>query len=334
MLSVALAAAGAWDARAAFAEAGGQGYPALLSASFDAGEGLLARLDAHRDAPPASADLAGLGAGTVLTTWALSHRGQARTAGDERGPGQVRDSGGATVGAWYAPASGWRLGAALDRTHVDVDVRDAAATGELALTQLAVQGGYDGRGRFVLGTLAYGRGAAHATGSGGDDSAARFGVSLWSAGVQAGVRSGGRRLQLAQLVGADWQRVRSGDFAEQGGLPWRADAQSTRRTSAWLGLAARSEWDFGEGRSAALTAALRYRAIVGGRQRQFALRDVADPDEAFVVSGMPEAPRRLEAQVGAIVRLSARSLLQIGVEGWRGGRDRGMRAVVGFRIER
>jgi outer membrane autotransporter protein len=314
----------------------GHVLPTVLSGAFDAGDGLHARLQAQRDDAPASLQRAGLGAEGALHAWAQNHRGQARTSGDGRGLGNVRDSGGGSAGLVYAPASGWRIGVALDRTQVDLDVRGAPEEGRLQLTQAAVHGGLDARAWFVLGSLAYGQGSArttHGDAALGGVSRARIVLESWSASVEAGYRAGGRGLQVTPTLGLDWQRVRSDEFAEHGGIPLRGEAHSARRATAWTGIALAREWNFGEGRSATLLASARLRAIVTGRERVFPVAFVDTPDETLAVTGVPESAHRWEARIGANLRLSPRSLLQLGVEGWRGGDDRGQRAVLGLRLE-
>lgn len=313
-------------------------HTAVQSGAFEAGTGFRSRLlgegGPRGGIRAAQAARAG-GGGSPVRFWFGGHGGESETPVRGAVAGSRRSRSGLSGGVVFAPAEGFALGLALDRTESDIDAVGAVEAADFELTQYGLTAAWEGEAWFVSSAAMQGRGrvdAAHGTLALGGASTVDYSLDVQQLAAEAGYRFRFGRFHVAPLLGADWQRVRTGGFAEQGGVALAADGHGVRRSSAWAGLDAGHEWRFGGEAYLQLGGRLTYTHELSGDARALPVTLVGAPGDPLRITGATDEDSHVALVLEALWGISREAAIYVSAQAERHDGEDFHHVMAGVRI--
>lgn len=313
-------------------------HTAVQTGAFEAGANFRSRLLA--EGGPRGGAKSGWAArekegGMPVRVWAGGHNGEAEDDAMAPIPGNQRAWSGMSGGVVFAPAPGFSLGLAIDRTDSDIDAVGAPESADLELKQIGLHLAWEGEAWFATGAASQGEGdvsSEHGNAALGGVSQASYDMDVIQLAAETGYifRFGGTH--VAPLAGMDWVRVRNSGFVEQGGVALAGKGHDARRTSAWLGLDVGHEWTFAGGRYLQLGGRLRVADTISGEERVLPVTLAGVPGDPLVISGIPDDGEHTALALEAIFGLGEEASLYLLLEGERHDGNDGERLMAGVRI--
>jgi hypothetical protein len=239
-------------------------HAAEVEAGFDAGDRFVRRLLDASD---------GAGATPPLRNgdpfWIEGYGWWSRTAAQGEFPGDATQGGGISGGLDYH-FGGFTLGAALDYGSAGLSEGGADETGSLRLFQAGAYGSWRSGTWFADVAGAYGWGRAGTTASPPlgpgpvTTESSGYDANVADAAIEAGDHVVLPGLMLTPSIGGSWTQATSGAFTETGSaLDLTAPSHAFDRYKGWLGLAAETTEDVGNGGSVSFRAYGRA-VLIGG----------------------------------------------------------------------
>ena len=313
-------------------------HTAVQTGAFEAGSSFRSRLLA--EGGPRGGVKAGWTArekegGSPVRFWAGGHNGDAEDEAMAPIPGNERSWSGMSGGVVFAPAPGFSLGLAIDRTDSDIDAVGAPESADFELKQVGLHAAWEGDAWFVTGAASQGEGdvtSEHGNTALGGVSQANYDLDVIQLAAETGYifRFGGTH--VAPLVGMDWVRVRNSGFEEQGGIALAGERHDARRTSAWLGVDVGHEWKFAGGQFLQLGGRLSVSDTISGEERVVPVSLVGAPGDPLLIYGIPDDGEHTALAIEAVYGLSPEASLYLLLEAEQHDDNDGQQLMAGIRI--
>lgn len=313
-------------------------HAAVKTGAFEAGTVFRSRL--LREGGPRSGARTGWdrrqeAGGSPVRVWVGGHDGEAEDKAMGMVPGNERSSSGLSGGVVFAPAAGFTLGLALDRSEADIDAIGAPESADYELDQFGLHAAWEGEAWFVTALASQGEGdvdSEHGNAALGGVSKADYGMDVIQLAAETGYVFRFGNTHVAPLAGMDRVRVHSAGFVEEGGIALAGERHDSYRTSAWLGLDVGHAWTFGASQFLQLGGRLQVSDTLSGEERLVPVSLVGVPGDPLLISGIPDDGEHTSLTLEAVYGVSAEAALYLLLEGERHDGNDGYQVMAGIRI--